>query len=129
MVHYETVATILSMAFPFQQGSSTFPKQATDDDAINASIIQILSTRRGERINRPTFGCNLHDYVFENNSAATQDGLSREVRTAISTWEPRVTVKSVTVDAPNAVEPGEILVTISYSINTSGLTGVVSVGV
>lgn len=115
------MGAILSILFPFQSGVSSFPRPATGDDAIRSSIIQILTTKIGERVNRPTFGSKIWDFVFENDSEATTDGIEREVRTALGLWEPRIAVNAVQTEFEDDVnEPSQIIVTIFY---TSLLTG------
>lgn len=122
------MAVLLSIAFPFAQSSTSYPASATDDEAIQASIIQIIMTPVGSRICRPLFGSRVLEYVFESDSAATREGLEMEIRTAISTWEPRVRVSSVVVEANQTIEPGEILATVNYVIIANNKRSSVTVG-
>lgn len=98
----------------------SFPKEASDTDAIKASVIQIVTTQRGERVMRPSFGCNAFNYVFENNSPDFRINAEREIRQAITAWEPRVRVDSVVITSDDISEPGQILITISYTITSTG---------
>lgn len=122
---------IRSFAFPFRIGELAFPKQATDTDAIKASVIQIVTTMRGERVMRPDFGCNAFSYVFENNSGEFRAIAEREIRQALSKWEQRIRVDGVTVSSDNDIEPGQILIDISYTILSTGevVTSTVAGGV
>lgn len=119
--------TLLSIYFPFQTGVSTFPRAASDEDAIKASIIQILMTRKGERPHRPTFGTEIWDLVFENDSDALRENVEREVRTALAQWEPRIVVNHVVTESGDINEPDQMLVTIYYTIISSGRTDSVMV--
>jgi len=115
------IARIRSIAFPFRKGDLSFPKQSTNAEAIKSSIIQILTTNKGERIMRPTFGSNAFSYVFESNNEDFRTNVEREVRQAITKWEPRVRVDSVIVSEDDQItEPGQIIITIVYTIVTSG---------
>lgn len=119
--------TIRSIAFPFREGDLSFPNEATDKDAIKASLIQIVCTGRGDRVMRPDFGCNAFSYVFESDSNMFRTNVEREVRTALATWEPRISVDGVAVESGNEVtEPGQIIITIYYTIRASGLSDSVS---
>ena len=111
---------IRSFAFPFRIGELAFPKQSFDTDAIKASVIQIVTTMRGERVMRPDFGCNAFSYVFENNSQEFRVNAEREIRQALSKWEPRIRVDVVSVSSDDITEPGQILIDISYTILSTG---------
>jgi phage baseplate assembly protein W len=116
-----------SFSFPFRKGDRAFPTQAVDADAIKSSVIQIITTQRGERVMRPDFGCNAFSYVFENNSDEFRINAEREIRTAISKWEQRVVVESVTITSDDITEPGQILISIAYRIVSSGEFAVATV--
>lgn len=121
---------LITILFPFQKGVSTFPVAATDDDAIRSSIIQILTTKKGERINRPDFGCDIDRYVFENDSDSFKDGSAQEIRFALAKWEPRIAVNSIIVESGNEItEPGQVLITITYKNLQTGVSGTVIAGV
>jgi len=122
------MATILGIAFPFMAGSQAFPMPATDDDAIRASIIQIICTGKGERVMRPDFGCDAFSYVFENDSDDFRRVVERSVRSSLARWEPRISVNAVTVESGDAVtESGQILITIFYTIIYSQVSTSVAV--
>jgi hypothetical protein len=108
--------TIRSFAFPFIQGDLAFPKEITDFDVIKASIIQIITTAKGERVMRPDFGCSAFDFVFESDSDIFRLMVEREVRIALSRWESRIQVDSIEITADEITEPGQILITINYTI-------------
>lgn len=116
-----------SFAFPFKQGDLSFPKEATDADVIKASVIQIITTQRGERVMRPTFGCNAFSYVFESNTGDFRTDVEREIRQSLATWETRVRVDGVTVSSDDVTEPGQILITIVYTITATGEVGTATV--
>lgn len=114
------VAKILSIYFPFQQGTAAFPRPAYDSDAIRASLIQILTTPKGTRVMRPTFGCDAFTFLFENDSDSLKIRIEREIRSSITRWEPRVSLGAITIETNEVNEPGQILVTIFYTILQSG---------
>lgn len=122
---------IRSFAFPFRIGELAFPKQSFDTDAIKASVIQIVTTMRGERVMRPDFGCNAFSYVFENNSDEFKTIAEREIRQALSKWESRIRVDGIQITSDDATEPGQILIDISYTILSTGevVTSTVAGGV
>ncbi len=64
-------------------------------DVLLQDIQRLLLTVPGERVFRPSYGCNLRNQIWENIDQAYINGAA-EIRTALSTYEPRVTITSVT---------------------------------
>lgn len=88
------------------------------EDAIRQSIWLILSTAPGERVARPTFGCGIHNLVFDSQSATTVGSVTRAVRTALGLWEPRIDL--VSVDArPDEDEPNVLLIEVEYIVRAT----------
>ena len=57
----------------------------------------ILGTQHGERLMRPTFGCNLRSLMFAPNDGTTANLARYYVLDGLTRWEPRVDVVDVTV--------------------------------
>jgi phage baseplate assembly protein W len=91
------MARIIGIDFPFRKGGGSFPKLAVDEEAIDASIRQIIEVGRGERVMRPSAGSLVWRFVYENNNALLRAKIQREVRRAIREQEKRVTVVRVDV--------------------------------
>jgi len=111
---------IRSIAFPFKVGLQSFPDGAADIEAIKASVIQIITTAKNERIMRPGFGCAAFDFVFESFNEDLQYTVEREVRQSLTRWEPRIRVDSVTVSTDDIVEPGQMLILVQYTVLLTG---------
>ena len=103
------------MAFPFQKGQTSFPKQVTDNDLIRQSLIQIILTPTGSRIMRPDFGTNVLTYVFENNTTLLGMKIRQDVGAAISRFEPRVILRGIGV----ARQDNAVIVTIGYMVKVT----------
>ena len=112
------MALYVGFAFPFQKGPTGFPAQATDNDLIQQSLIQLVLTGRGERIMRPDVGSNAYGFVFENNEAPLQVLIQQEVRNVITKYEPRVILQAVSVVLNDATgdTPSLITITINYIV-------------
>lgn len=85
---------------------------------IEASILVILGTARGERVMRPEFGSSIHDFVFMPNNATTHGLLAYHVREALARWEPRIEVTTVDVQ-PDIADPGRVLININYQVKAT----------
>ena len=69
-----------------------------DDEAIKQSVLNILSTNRGERPFMPDFGGNIRAYLFENVDSVTASLIEEEIKLSLTNYEPRVRVLSVDVE-------------------------------
>jgi phage baseplate assembly protein W len=103
------------IAFPFQKGRDSLPAKAEDEELIRMSILQILSTQKGERVMRPEFGANVWRFVFANNNTFLVDLIRTEVKSAINRFEPRVAVTRVLTQQRDS----EIVITIEYVIRAT----------
>jgi len=70
-----------------------------DVEAIKQSVINILSTNKGERPFLPYFGSNIRSYLFENFDNVSAVLVEDEIRSALANYEPRVRVTNVEVNA------------------------------
>ncbi|MEL7531487.1 MAG: GPW/gp25 family protein [Bacteroidota bacterium] len=86
---------------------------------INQSLGILLSTSLGERVMRPTFGCNLADYQFEALNNGLIGLLKNIVTEAILFFEPRIQVEKVKVtpvDSFDLIE-GRFTIEVSYLVS------------
>jgi uncharacterized protein len=67
----------------------------SDDEAIRQSLLLLISTRPGERVMRPEYGCDLHRLLFAPNDDTTAGLAIHFVRHAVERYEPRVEVLRV----------------------------------
>lgn len=65
--------------------------------SILQSVMNILSTRKGERPYNPEFGCNIDDYLFDLNDPVLHELIEKEIKTSILKNEPRITNLEVEV--------------------------------
>jgi Bacteriophage baseplate protein W len=86
-----------------------------EERSIRESIMLILTTARGERVMRPTFGSGLHELVYEPNDSMTAARASLEIRESLIDWEPRIEVLEVRA-AADPVEPEKLLLTLDYRV-------------
>jgi len=85
---------------------------------IEQAIRIILSTRPGERVMRPTFGCRVHELLFEPRSPTTISLLQEYVHDALRVWEPRIEVIQVNVTADDGY-PGALIAEVLYQIKAT----------
>jgi phage baseplate assembly protein W len=87
---------------------------------VNQSIWLILSTAPGERQMRPSFGCGIHDLVFQANTAALRGVVEQQVREALVRWEPRIDLMDVRAETDESDPIGSrLLIYIDYRIRAN----------
>lgn len=79
-------------------------------------IQQLLLTIPGERVNRPDYGCNLRNQIWENMSVASEQGAAA-IRESLDRFEPRITV--INVDSTVNENTGLIIFNIQFIINST----------
>lgn len=99
----------------FQLGHLGDPAPVKQDlDEVFDSLLAILNTRRGERLDLPEFGSDLHGILFEPNDQFTQQEARSEIIRAINVWEPRLEIDAIFFQAtPFDINQGMLFVTIT----------------
>lgn len=105
------------LAFPLQRSPSGGIATSQQAQKIRESILVILGTQHGERLMRPTFGCNLRSLVFAPNTRATAELARFYVEEGLATWEPRILVEAVSV--ANSLGDSCLVIAISYRIKST----------
>lgn len=91
----------------------------TDRAAVRQAILLLLLTRPGERVLRPTYGCDLHRLIFWPNDDTTAGLAIHYVQQAVDRWEPRV--DRVRVDAQRSRDDESRLdITLEYRVRSTG---------
>ena len=85
---------------------------------IERSLEILLTTRVGERVMQPKYGCNMDDLVFESLNTATLTFIKDKITTAILYFEPRIDAKNITLNTDNILE-GLIIVEIDYIVRAT----------
>ena len=92
-----SIDTTYGSAYPLIKHPLGFLHTSTGLDVIKADLMMLILTNPGERIMLPTFGTALRSYFFEPNDTTVFAEIEKVISTAISTWEPRITVENITV--------------------------------
>lgn len=67
-------------------------------EAVHQSLVLLLSTRPGERLMRPEYGCDLHKLVFAVCDETTAGLAIHSVKESIRRFEPRAEVLDVSAE-------------------------------
>jgi hypothetical protein len=86
--------------------------------SIRQALLLLLSTSPGERVMRPTYGCDLGRLVFSPNDDTTAGLAILYVRRAIELWEPRVQL--LELDAQRSEDaPSRLDIALSYRVRAT----------
>ncbi|MEA3052837.1 MAG: uncharacterized protein QOG72_1740 [Sphingomonadales bacterium] len=110
-------------AFPpqFSQGLSSAHKVSGVED-IRESLHILLSTIPGERVMLPSYGCDLHRFVFRELSASLIGEVQDAVTTAVIRWESRIDLIACMVTTDSS-QRGLLLIELSFKIRRTNGRG------
>ena len=86
-----------------------------DDESLRQAVFLLFSTRPGERVMRPEYGCDIHQLVFAPNDDTTAGLAIHYVRRALDRWEPRIEV--LRLDAGrDPLAPERLMIWLEYRV-------------
>lgn len=95
-------------------------KMVTNEEDIRQSLHIFFSTKLGERIMRPNYGCIVYDYLFEKISDGMLGTIAVELKKTIRLYEPRIIVHEVNI-SNSKIEDGRIEIEVSYEIEATNV--------
>lgn len=102
--------------FPPEFSKNTKSVLLTEDESdIEKSLDILLSTRPGERIMVPEYGCNLDELLFKPLNLTLKTFVSDLIKTAILYHESRIDIEKIRID-PSGDNDGILLISIDYRI-------------
>lgn len=90
----------------------------SDTEDIRQSLEILLSTRPGERITRPDYGCDLTQLLYEPLTTGLATYIEDLIRTAILYHEPRIMLERVEI-TPDPEQEGIVNISIDYVVRTT----------
>ncbi len=90
----------------------------SEEAEIEDSLAVLFSTRKGERLFLPDFGCNLDEYAFQVNSRSILLRIKEFISKNIKTFEPRITLENLDIDATD-IREGKLNIHLFYTINAT----------
>lgn len=109
------------LAYPFKVNSTKDVAIAKTTQHRRDKIMQVISTRIGERRMLPLFGCRIHELMFENNDEALETLGRVYVIEAIDRWIPEISITGVSITTETMADGSEVVVfTMSYEDRETG---------
>lgn len=95
------------------------------NESIRQALLLLLSTRPGERVMRPDYGCDIHRLIFSPNDDTTAGLAIYYVQKAIDRWEPRVDVLQLDAGR-DPYAPERLTVMLQYRVRVTRHTELLS---
>jgi hypothetical protein len=106
-------------SFPPEFKKETKAVKMLEDEAdIESSLEILLSTRLGERIMVPDYGCNLEELLFSPLNLSVKTYIIDLIKTAILYHEPRIDAKKIQIDPADELN-GVLLLNIEYIVRST----------
>jgi phage baseplate assembly protein W len=88
------------ITFPFKDSlnGKFLDLSDTTEEEIRSSLIHLLLTRKGSRYFMPNFGTRLYEFIFEPLDSPTFDQIETEIKEAVETYIPGLTITSVKIE-------------------------------
>lgn len=102
--------------FPVNTDSTTGRiKTSSYEDNVAESIKTIVLTKKGERMMKPDFGCNISQYMFDILDVTTLKQVELEIEESIKKWEYRIQNLQVQVQEDSEYE-GQLIINVQYNL-------------
>jgi uncharacterized protein len=109
----------IGWSFPpeFKESTKAVTMLSNESD-IKSSLEILLSTKIGERIMQPKYGCNMDELLFNPLNRTLKTFVSELIRTAILYHEPRIDVEKIDITKGDDLS-GELLVLIDFKVRAT----------
>jgi phage baseplate assembly protein W len=92
----------IGITLPLQRGNNGFFNQSFQTiDQVKSNIKNLILTRKGERLMHPTFGTELYDSLFNQNTDDLEIEIQNSIESAIAEWMPFISIEEILVDQSN----------------------------
>jgi phage baseplate assembly protein W len=88
-----------------------------DEDAVKASIQNLILTKNFERPFHPEIGSQVNNLLFENFTPITAELIKRSIEITINTYEPRARLLDIRVAETS--DPNEITISVEFTVINS----------
>lgn len=116
------MATPLGLTLPLKLGANGYFENTTDVlTQIKSNLINLLLTRKGERVYQPDFGCDIYLYIFESQTDDNMSNIQASIESAVQTWMPFVAVKGIEIT--KNPDQNTLKLQVSFNLKTNANIG------
>jgi phage baseplate assembly protein W len=112
------MAQAIGITLPIQLGNMGYFQQSFDTlTQVKSNFINLILTRKGERVHQPEFGCGIHDYLFEQLTAENIEGARLSVIDAVDKWMPFLElIKFELNSGPTEIDNNKLQLYVGYRL-------------
>jgi len=97
---------------------------ATNHTTLNQAkdnLKNLILTRKGERLQNPNFGCDIHNLLFEQiNEETIGTKIESSILDAVGTWLPYLNIEQIVFDYnDNDIDTNKISVDVKFSLKSN----------
>jgi len=89
----------------------------TDEEAVRASIRNLISTKNYERPFHPEIGCQIYSMLFENITPVSIQTIKQTIFDVIEKFEPRATVLDVVIR--ERLDENDVTIDVVFRMNNN----------
>lgn len=129
-------STPLGLTLPITLGDNGYFDQNYDTfSQVRTNIINLIRTRPGERRMSPTFGCRIHNMVFEPNIEVLPQIIENIIKEDVANWITGAEILNVDVDvvksdeSTNALDIYRLDIQVQFRVSLTGQVDTVQISV
>lgn len=93
------MSQVLGITFPLQlENNGYFGTNKNLIRQIKSNLKNLIRTKKGERVHQPNFGCDIHRYLFEQNTPVTVQDIYEAVASDVAVWMPFLEITDVKME-------------------------------
>lgn len=108
----------LGLLLPINRGATGYFNTGFDAlTQVKSNLINLVLTKKGERVMQPSFGCNIHNLLFEAATPETLAQFRGTIEEAAQIWIPVVSIENVSAERDE--DTNQLLIEITFSLKTN----------
>ena len=98
-----------------------FPINYTTLSEAKCSLINLIMTKKGERLMQPEFGCGIYEMLFEPIVTGTaEDKIEKYIVDSVNIWLPYLNIDEIIFDYDeNDIDANRIFLDIKFSLKSN----------
>ncbi len=120
----------IGITLPIQIGNTAFNQSFITADQVKSNIINLLLTKRFERLMQPEFGSGIQELLFNMNDEMFADNLENTIVDTLSKWLPYVNVETINIQQSNEYKDNnKVEVSVSFRVSDTQILDTVTFNV